>query len=127
MPLTKAQKKANARNQLFRQIHGFCLNRWANIASINNAITIDEFFTIQQIVKLLNKLKQNQFNGSKEVGLNPRRRCNCCNGIAKWQIAMFGELGYYCNKHKEEIERDNKQNYKGEYLVQSITPIDPNK
>lgn len=127
MSLTKAQKKANARNQLFRQIHGYSLAPFIDRASTENAITSQEEVALRTIEELRRKLINNQFEGSKELGLNPRRRCSCCNGIARWQIAMFGKLGYYCNKHKEEIERDNHQNYKGEYLVQRIVPIDPNK
>lgn len=127
MSLTKAQKKANARNQLFRQIHGYSLTPFIDRASTEKAITPYEEAILRNIEDLRKKLISKQFEGSKEVGLNPRRRCSCCNGIARWQIAMFGELRYYCNKHKEELERDNKQNYKGEYLVQSITPINPNK
>lgn len=127
MSLTKAQSKANARNQLFRQIHGYALAPFIVRAIQEGAITPYEHALLYNIEELRQKLIDKQFEGSKEVGLNPRRRCSCCNGIARWQIAMFGELRYYCNKHKEELERDNKQNHKGEYLVQGITPIDPNK
>lgn len=125
MLLTKAQKKANARNQLFRQIHGYSLASFIDRASTENAITSQEEVALRTIEELRRKLINNQFEGSKELGLNPRRRCSCCNGIARWQIAMFGKLGYYCNKHKEEIEKDNKQNYKGKGIVTDIHKINP--
>ena len=40
--LTQAQKRANARNQLFRQIHGYNLIPFINRAVAENAITEDE-------------------------------------------------------------------------------------
>ena len=123
--LTPAQKKANARNQLFRQIHGYSLTPFINKAVQENAITIYEEAILRNIEDLRKKLISKQFEGSKEVGLNPRRRCQCCNGIARWQIVMFDKLGYYCNKHKEEIEKDNKQNYKGKGIVTDIHKINP--
>lgn len=123
--LTPAQKKANARNQLFRQIHGYSLTPFINRAVQENAITIYEEAILRNIEDLRKKLIIKQFEGSKEVGLNPRRRCKCCNGIARWQIVMFDKLGYYCNKHKEEIEKDNKQIYKGKGIVTDIHKINP--
>lgn len=125
MSLTKAQRKANARNQLFRQIHGYFLTPFINRAIQENAITIYEEAILRNIEDLRKNLISKQFEGSKEVGLNPRRRCNCCNGIARWQINMFGRLRYYCNKHKEEIERDNKQNSNGDWMVTDIHEINP--
>ena len=41
---------------------------------------------------------------------------------------MFDESEtFLCNKHNEEYERDNKQNIDGDWMIISITPIDPNK
>ena len=127
MSLTKAQRKANARNQLFRQIHGYSLVPFINRAIREDAITPSELDALNEIGDKLEYLKANQFANSKNVGLHPRRRCKCCNGIARWKITILGQEQYYCNKHKEQVERYNKQNYKGEWMVTNIHPIDPNK
>ena len=127
MSLTKAQRKANARNQLFRQIHGYSLVPFINRAIREDAITPSELNALNEIGDKLEYLKANQFANSKNVGLHPRRRCKCCNGIAHWKITILGQEQYCCNKHKEQAERDNKQNYKGEWMVTNICPIDPNK
>ena len=127
MSLTKAQRKANARNQLFRQIHGYSLVPFISRAIREDAITPSELDALNKIGDKLEYLKANQFANSKNVGLHPRRRCKCCNGIARWKITILGQEQYYCNKHKEQAERDNKQNYKGEWMVTNIHPIDPNK
>ena len=127
MSLTKAQRKANARNQLFRQIHGYSLVPFISRAIREDAITPSELDALNEIGDKLEYLKANQFANSKNVGLHPRRRCKCCNGIARWKITILGQEQYCCNKHKEQVERDNKQNYKGEYMVTNIHPIDPNK
>lgn len=127
MSLTKAQRKANARNQLFRQIHGYSLVSFISRAIREDAITTSELDALNEIGDKLEYLKANQFANSKNVGLHPRRRCKCCNGIARWKITILGQEQYCCNKHKEQAERDNKQNYKGEWMVTNIHPIDPNK
>lgn len=128
MSLTKAQKKANARNQLFRQIHGYSLVPFISRAIRENAITPSELNTLNEIGDKLEYLKANQFANSKNVGLHPRRRCSCCNGIARWKLTMFDESEtFLCNKHKEEYKRDNKQNIDGDWMITSIIPIDPNK
>ena len=128
MSLTKAQRKANARNQLFRQIHGYSLVPFISRAIRENAITPSELDALNKIGDKLEYLKANQFANSKNVGLHPRRRCKCCNGIARWKLTMFDESEtFLCNKHKEEYERDNKQNIDGDWMIISITPIDPNK
>lgn len=128
MSLTKAQKKANARNQLFRQIHGYSLVPFISRAIREDAITPSELDALNEIGDKLEYLKANQFANSKNVGLHPRRRCSCCNGIARWKLTMFDEsITFLCNKHKEEYERDNKQNIDGDWMIISITPIDPNK
>jgi len=127
MSLTKAQRKANARNQLFRQIHGYSLVPFISRAIREDAITPSELDALNEIGDKLEYLKANQFANSKNVGLHPRRRCKCCNGIARWKITIFGQEQYYCNKHKEQVERDNKQNDKGEWMVTNIRAIDPNK
>lgn len=127
MSLTKAQRKANARNQLFRQIHGYSLVPFISRAIREDAITPSELNTLNEIGDKLEYLKANQFANSKNVGLHPRRRCKCCNGIARWKITILGQEQYCCNKHKEQVERDNKQNDKGEWMVTNIHPIDPNK
>lgn len=128
MSLTKAQRKANARNQLFRQIHGYSLVPFISRAIREDAITPSELDALNKIGDKLEYLKANQFANSKNVGLHPRRRCSCCNGIARWKLTMFDESEkFLCNKHKEEYKRDNKQNIDGDWMIISITPIDPNK
>ena len=127
MSLTKAQRKANARNQLFRQIHGYSLVPFISRAIREDAITPSELDALNEIGDKLEYLKANQFANSKNVGLHPRRRCKCCNGIARWKITILGQEQYCCNKHKEQVERDNKQNDNGEWMVTNIHPIDPNK
>ena len=127
MSLTKAQRKANARNQLFRQIHGYSLVPFISRAIREDAITPSELDALNEIGDKLEYLKANQFANSKNVGLHPRRRCKCCNGIARWKITILGQEQYCCNKHKEQVKRDNKQNDKGEWMVTNIHPIDPNK
>ena len=127
MSLTKAQRKANARNQLFRQIHGYSLVPFISRAIREDAITPSELDALNEIGDKLEYLKANQFANSKNVGLHPRRRCKCCNGIARWKITILGQEQYCCNKHKEQVERDNKQNDNGEWMVTNIHPINPNK
>lgn len=128
MSLTKAQRKANARNQLFRQIHGYSLVPFISRAIREDAITPSELDALNEIGDKLEYLKANQFANSKNVGLHPRRRCSCCNGIARWKLTMFDESEtFLCNKHKEEYERDNKQNIDGNWMIISIISIDPNK
>lgn len=125
--LTPAQKRANARNQLFRQIHGYNLTPFINRANAEEAITDEEDILLREVMQRLILLKSYQFENSKRVGLHPRRRCQYCNGIARWKVTILGQEQYRCNKHKEQAERDNKQNYKGEWMVTNIRPIDPNK
>ena len=128
MSLTKAQRKANARNQLFRQIHGYSLVPFISRAIREDAITPSELDALNEIGDKLEYLKANQFANSKNVGLHPRRRCSCCNGIARWKLTMFDESEtFLCNKHKEEYKRDNKQNIDGDWMIISIILIDPNK
>lgn len=123
--LTPAQKKANARNQLFRQIHGYSLTPFINKAVQENAITIYEEAILRNIEDLRKKLISKQFEGSKEVGLNPRRRCSYCNNIAHYRATIIGTDYYLCNKHKEEVERDNKQDVNGEWMATDIHEINP--
>lgn len=123
--LTPAQKKANARNQLFRQIHGYSLTHFINKAIQENAITIYEETILRNIEDLRKKLISKQFEGSKEVGLNPRRRCSYCNNIAHYKATIIGKHHYLCNKHKEQVEQDNKQNIDNKLIVTDIHEINP--
>lgn len=123
--LTPAQKRANARNQLFRQIHGGSLMAFIARAIKENAITNYEHAILLSIEELRIKLISKQFEGSKEVGLNPRRRCAYCNNIAHYKATIIGTEHYLCNRHKEEVERDNKQNINNEWMVTDIHEINP--
>ena len=123
--LTPAQKKANARNQLFRQIHGYNIKRFVDIAIRESAITPFEKLYCNRIIADLNRLKSCQFEGSKELGLNPRRRCAYCNNIAHYRATIIGTEHYLCNRHKAEVERDNKQNSNDDWMVTDIHEINP--
>lgn len=126
-PESLAQKKANSRNQLFRQIHGYNLIPFISRAVANGAITMQEHSLLIKLESILVDLKHNQFNNSKRVGLNPRRRCHYCNNIARWEATVIGNRYYCCNKHKEKLERNNKQNPDGEWMTTNIHQIDPTK
>lgn len=123
--LTQSQKRANARNQLFRQIHGYSIKRFIDIATRENAITENEREWLNDITIALTVLKEHQFENSKELGLNPRRRCAYCNNIAHYKAIVFGTEEYLCNKRKEQAEKDNKQNINGEWIVTDIHEINP--
>lgn len=123
--LTPAQKKANARNQLFRQIHGYSIKRFIDTAIRENAITEEEIGWLKDITITLTVLKEHQFKNSKEVGLNPRRRCAYCNNIAHYKAIIIGKAEYLCNRHKEKAERNNKQNINNEWMVTDIHEINP--
>ena len=58
MSLTKAQRKANARNQLFRQIHGYSLVPFISRAIRENAITPSELDIT--IANMQNEIKNAQ-------------------------------------------------------------------
>lgn len=123
--LTQAQRKDNARNQLFYKIHGNSLMSFISKAIKEKAITKNEYTTLLTIEELRIKLISNQFEGSKEVGLNPCRRCSYCNNIAHYKATIIGTKHYLCNKHKEQVEKDNMQNIDGEYIVTDIYKINP--
>lgn len=123
--LTPAQKRANARNQLFRQIHGYNIKRFIDFAIRENAITENEKEWLGNITIALTVLKEHQFQNSKELGLNPRRRCAYCNNIAHWKATIIGKEEYLCNRHKEQAEKDNKQNINDEWMVTDIHEINP--
>lgn len=104
---SKAQKRANARNLLFRQIYGYNLGSFINRAKAENAITVEEIECLDKIQDILSSLKQKYFDNSKELGLHPRRRCFCGN-VAKWYcVDIFDNNKYLCNIHKKEWEKDS--------------------
>nr|DAG97095.1 MAG TPA: hypothetical protein [Crassvirales sp.] len=116
---SKKQKRANARNQLFRQIYGYNLGACISRARIENAITDEEIEYLDIIQDILSSLKQKYFDNSKKLGLHPRRRCYC-GDTAKWCCTdIFGNTKYLCSKHKEILG-------KYEYLAncKSINPYD---
>lgn len=104
---SKAQKRANARNLLFRQIYGYNLGSFINKAKAENAITVEEIECLNKIRDILSSLKQKYFDNSKELGLHPRRRCFCGN-TAKWYcIDIWDNSKYLCDKHKKEWEKES--------------------
>lgn len=117
--LTNIQKKANARNHLFRQIHGCSLSVFANRALNENAITGEEYAVLSGIISNLEYLKNKQFENSKKVGLNPKRRCCICKGIARWKEVDYGLL--YCNKCMKAIQGNSESAYV------YFNPINPNE
>lgn len=123
--LTPAQKRANARNQLFRQIHGYNIKRFIDFAIKENAITENEREWLNDVTIALTVLKEHQFQNSKELGFNPRRRCAYCNNIAHYKATILGTEEYLCNRHKKQAEKDNKQNINGEWMVTDIHEINP--
>ena len=63
---SKAQRKANTRNQLFRQLHGCSLKPFIDRAKRENAITSEEIELLDKIQEVLSVLKQKQFDNSKK-------------------------------------------------------------
>lgn len=114
---SKAQKRANARNHLFRQIYGYNLGSCIAKARIENAITDEEIEHLDIIQDILSSLKQKYFDNSKKLGLHPRRRCFCGNIATYLCTDIFGYTKYLCNKHKEVYENDK-------YLI-NYKPINP--
>lgn len=123
--MTDKQRRSNARNALFRQIHGNNLEHLMRIAEKEEAISNIELCYLTNIIYYLNTLKNSQFINSKLLGFNPRRRCAYCKNIAYWKANIIKTETYLCNKHKEEVERDNKQNINGEWMVTDIHKINP--
>ena len=119
---TKAQLKANARNQLFRQIHGYAIKPFISRALKEEAITNDEIVSLNIILKELDNLKFHQFERSKKVGLNPKRRCTYCNNIARYRTCFANNTNYtyLCNKHKRLFCEDESSDHS------IIYKIDPN-
>lgn len=123
--LTTIQRKANARNQLFRQIHGGSLNKFIQYAIRENAITSYEHALLLNIEEYRKKLIDGKFENTKNVGLTPCRRCSFCKNIARYKADIFGQEHYLCNKHKKQADEDNKQNYNGDWMVTNIIKINP--
>lgn len=104
---SKAQKKASARNLLFRQVYGYNLGSFISKAKAENVITVEEIECLDKIQDILSSLKQKYFDNSKKLGLNPRRRCFCGN-VARWRcIDILDNSRYLCNKHKEEFAKNS--------------------
>ena len=104
---SKAQKRASARNLLFRQIYGYNLGSFISKAKAESVITAEEIECLDKIQDILSSLKQKYFDNSKKLGLNPRRRCFCGN-VARWRcIDILDNTKYLCNKHKEEWEKES--------------------
>lgn len=64
---SKAQKRANARNLLFRQIYGYNLGSFISKAKVENAITVEEIECLDKIQDILSSLKQKYFDNSKNL------------------------------------------------------------
>lgn len=127
--ISEAQKKARARTQLFRQLCGISLKRFIDTATYQNALTPYEYVILSNIITLINNLKKGWFDGSKEVGLKPRRRCAICKGIAHWEATILGDKQLLCNKHKKEFQKDMEDprfsdKYKDNYSFKKINPYD---
>ena len=104
---SEAQKRASARNLLFRQICGYNLGSFISKAKAEDAITVEEIECLGKIQDILSSLKQKYFDNSKKLGLNPRRRCFCGN-VARWRcIDILDNVRYLCDKHKAEWKKDS--------------------
>ena len=104
---SEKQKRANARNYLFRQIYGYNLGYFINKAKAEDVITAEEIECLDKIQDILSSLKQKYFDNSKKLGLQPRRRCFCGN-TARWRcIDILDNVKYLCDKHKAEWEKDS--------------------
>lgn len=113
---SKAQKRAKARNLLFRKIYGYNLGSFINRAKEENAITVEEIECLDKIQDILSSLKQKYFDNSKELGLHPRRLCFCGN-VAKWYcVDILDNAKYLCDAHKKELEK---------YSIVYCKPINP--
>lgn len=123
--LSMLQMIANARNHLFRQIYGISLNRFFDDAVRHHAVTKEERELINDIICKIETLKNNRFENTKAVGLKPKRRCQYCKNIAHYKADVFDTTVFVCNKHKTELEFDNKQNYEGEWMITNIEKINP--
>ena len=58
--LTEAQKKAHARNALFRQLHGLGLKRFILDAVNEEAITVKKYKALNEISMKIEYLKRHQ-------------------------------------------------------------------
>ena len=107
--MTYAQLKANARNNLLRQISNGNLQNAVNNAYKNNVLTETERAMFATIFKRLNIIKDNWFESTKKVGLHPKRRCSICNKIAKYKAIKFdNQSNFYCADHFNTEECDSK-------------------
>lgn len=122
---SESQKKANARNQLFRQIHGYSLKPFVDRAMRKGALTPIECNILNSMLHSIDMLKKHQFEGSQEVGLHPKRRCQYCNGIARFEADSYtGDHVRLCNKHKVELEH-NWSEHLQYYAIHNIKEINP--
>lgn len=64
---SKTQKRANARNLLFRQIYGYNLSSFISRAKVENVITVEEIECLDKIQDILSSLKQKYFDNSKNL------------------------------------------------------------
>lgn len=64
---SKAQKRANARNHLFRQIYGYNLGSFISKAKTESAITAEEIECLDKIQDILSSLKQKYFDNYKKT------------------------------------------------------------
>ena len=104
---SKAQKRANARNLLFRQIYSYNLCSFISKAKIESAITAEEIECLDKIQDILFSLKQKYFDNSMKLGLH------CTNW---WGNQIYKtkdgipivklDYGYYTLSDSSDIDSD---------------------
>lgn len=125
-PKSELKFKADARNQLFWKIKGLGLTRFIETAVRYNALTLEEREKFEKILELVNSLINNQFNNTKIVGLNAKRRCTYCKNVAHFKIENNYGTKYLCNEHKKLLEHDIDQ-FTGRPVKYNIITINPNE
>ncbi len=108
-PKSELKFKADARNQLFWKIRGLGLKRFIETAIRYNALTLEEREKFEKILELTNSLIDNQFNNTKIIGLNAKRRCTYCKNVAHFKTNCFDHDIFLCNEHKRILEHEIDQ------------------
>lgn len=128
---TKKQIQVRIRQSLFWYLKGINLSRFINRGAIYNSFTTEEIELVNDIENKIKLLKSAQFNSSKLLGLNPKRRCNC-GKTAKYKAIVYFTPRYICETCKKELELEDKlkssrnpSTNKPIYRITNIEEINP--
>lgn len=124
--MTPAQRKANARNQLFRQLHGSSIKRFIDAAIREQAISGYEYDYLKKLERIRTNIISQQFEGAKAIGLHPKRRCKWCGKVAHWKVDFDGDIYNICNKCKKLADMEIEANI-GRHNIVIIKKINPNE